>query len=125
MRVVQIVWIVGFLIGTSSHITDLVQYGTQAYAEHPIVVRLFWTSLTIIDPLTALLLVLRQRAGIILAIVVILADIVVNWTVFAVVDGTPLFGAVDQTVLAAFIVVTARMMWHWFPGGRRSHRSTD
>ncbi|WP_345215563.1 hypothetical protein [Georgenia halophila] len=111
----MVVWIVGFLIGTTTHILDLVAGGLGTYAEVPTPLRLFWVSLTVIDPVTAALLALRRRAGIVLALIVILVDIAVNWTVFATVGGHPLFGVVNQTLFAAILLVTAPILWRWFP----------
>lgn len=112
---ILVVWIVGFLIGTTTHVLDLVAGGLETYAEFPTALRLFWVSLTVIDPITAALLALRRRAGIVLALIVILADIAVNWTVFATVGGNPLFGVVNQTVFAAILLATAPILWRWFP----------
>lgn len=75
---IQVVWIAGFLIGTTSHVLDLIAGGADTYGEFPLVLRMFWLSLTVLDPLTVLLLLLRKRAGIILGVVVILTEIAVN-----------------------------------------------
>ena len=81
--VILVVWIAGFLVGTASHVLDLVAGGVDTYGGFPIALRAFWLSLTVLDPLTVLLLLLRKRAGIVLGLVVILADIAVNWTVYS------------------------------------------
>ncbi|WP_454131442.1 hypothetical protein [Microbacterium lacticum] len=112
--VVLVVWIAGFLIGTASHVLDLIAGGADTYGEFPPALRVFWFSLTVLDPLTVLLLLLRKRAGIILGLVVILADIAVNWTVFFTIGGNPLFGVVNQTLFAVFLLATAPALWRWF-----------
>lgn len=109
--VVLAVWILGFLIGAASHIADLIAGGTAVYEQFHAGLRLFWISLTLLDPLTAALLALRRRAGIVLALVVILTDIAVNWTVYFTVSGSPLSGVVNQTLFAAILLVTAPMLW--------------
>ena len=53
-----------------------------------------------LDPLAVLLLLLRKRAGIVLGLLIILADITVNWTVLLTIGGNPLFGVVNQTLFA-------------------------
>ncbi len=111
---IQIVWIAGFLIGTASHVLDLIAGGADTYGESPTALRVFWLSLTALDPLTVLLLMLRKRAGIILGLVVLLADIAVNWTVLFTIGGNPLFGVVNQTVFAVFLLATAPALWRWF-----------
>ncbi|MGA1838843.1 hypothetical protein VD659_18140 [Herbiconiux sp. 11R-BC] len=114
LRVFQVVWVLGFLVGTTTHTADLIVGGLNAYSDFPLGVRLFWVSLTILDPATAALIIFRRRSGIVLGIAVIVADIAVNWTVFAVIGGLPLFGVISQSLFAVLILVTARPLWRWF-----------
>jgi hypothetical protein len=107
-------WVLGFLVGTTTHTADLIVGGSNAYSDFPLGVRLFWALLTILDPATAALIMFRRRSGIVLGIAVIVADIAVNWTVFALVGGLSLFGVISQSLFAALILVTARPLWIWF-----------
>jgi hypothetical protein len=116
--VFQILWVVGFLIGTTTHTADLIFGGLDVYGGFPAGVRLFWVSLTILDPVTVVLIILRRRSGIVLGSAVIISDIAVNWTVFATIGGLSLFGVVNQSLFAVLIAVTARPLWNWF--GRSS-----
>jgi len=122
IRVIQAVWVLGFLVGTTTHTADLITGGLDAYGSFPLGVRLFWVSLTILDPATATLIIFRRRSGIVLGIAVIVADIAINWSVFALVGGLSLFGVISQSLFAALILVTARPLWRWFepssPRGR-------
>lgn len=120
--VIQFVWIAGFLIGAASHVLDLISGGADTYGEFPTSLRVFWLSLTVLDPLTALLVLLRKRAGIVLGLVVILADITVNWAVFFTIGGNPLFGVVNQTVFAVFLLATAPALWRWFRSAQKQGR---
>jgi hypothetical protein len=43
-----------------------------------------------------------------------IADISVNWTVFAVVGGLSVFGMICQSLFAVLVFVTARALWIWF-----------
>lgn len=110
----QVVWVLGFLVGTTTHTADLIVGGVNAYSDFPLGVRLFWVSLTFLDPATAALIIFRRRSGIVLGIAVIVADIAVNWTVFVVVGGLSLFGVISQSLFAVLIFVTARPLWRWF-----------
>ena len=114
LRVFQVVWVLGFLVGTTTHTADLIVGGLNAYSDFPLGVRLFWVSLTIIDPATAALIIFRRRSGIVLGIAVIVADIAVNWTVFAMVGGLSLFGVLSQSLFAVLILATVRPLWRWF-----------
>jgi hypothetical protein len=86
----------------------------NAYNDFPFGVRLFWVSLTFLDPATTALIIFRRRSGIVLGIAVIVADIAVNWTVFVMVGGLSLFGVISQSLFAVVIRVTARPLWRWF-----------
>jgi hypothetical protein len=128
LRVFQVAWVLGFLVGTTTHTADLIVGGVNAYSGFPLGVRLFWASLTILDPATAALIIFRRRSGIVLGIAVIVADIAVNWTVFALVGGLSLFGVISQSLFAVLILVTARPLWRWFGqsfarGGARRNRT--
>ncbi|WP_314138688.1 hypothetical protein [uncultured Plantibacter sp.] len=114
LRVFQILWVVGFLVGTTTHTADLILGGLDVYGGFPPGVRLFWVTLTVLDPITAVLIVLRRRSGIVLGIAVIVADIAVNWTVFVLLGGLSWFGVINQSLFAVLIVVTARPLWIWF-----------
>ncbi|MCD2442825.1 hypothetical protein LQ757_11125 [Agromyces sp. SYSU K20354] len=123
VRVVWVLWIVGYLIGTSTHVAELVAGGAQTYAGFPMGLRVFWMSLTVLDPLIVVLLLFRHRAGIILGVAVILIDIAVNWTVYATIGGNPLFGVINQTLFAILIVTTAHLLWRWFTASARGGRA--
>ncbi|MDN4640343.1 hypothetical protein QCD70_08830 [Agreia sp. PsM10] len=105
---------IGFLVGTTTHTADLIIGGLDAYSGFPVGVRLFWVTLTILDPATAVLIICRRRSGVVLGSAVIVADIAVNWTVFAVVGELSYFGVISQSLFALLIVVTARPLWRWF-----------
>jgi len=115
IRVIQLVWIAGFLVGTTTHVVDLALAGIDVYAHFPPATRLFWVSLTVLDPLTALLIALRNRAGVVLGVLVMLADVAVNWTVFATTDDFGLPGLVNQSLFCAFVLLTARPLWTHLP----------
>lgn len=119
---VQAAWVIGFLVGTTTHTADLILGGLDVYSGFPVGVRLFWVTLTILDPVTAALIIFRRRSGIVLGAAVIITDIAVNWTVFTVVGGLSLFGVINQSLFAVLIVITARSLWTWF--GRSSARES-
>ena len=106
-RVIRALWIAGFGIGTTTHVLDIVIGGAGVYAGFPLVLRAFWLSLTVLDPLVIALLARRRRTGVALGSAVIVADIAVNWTVLATVGGIPVWGAVNQTLFAILVLATA------------------
>ncbi|MFD6133786.1 hypothetical protein, partial [Isoptericola sp. NPDC060257] len=103
----RLLWMAGFLVGTTTHVVDLVLGGADVYAGFPAGVRAFWVALTLVDPLVVALLLLRRRAGVVLGVVVMVADVAVNGTVLAT-TGEGLTGLVPQSLFGAFVLVTAR-----------------
>lgn len=67
-RIILSVGITGFLVGTGSHIVDLAIGGLNTYAQFPTGLRIYWVSLTLLDPLTIALLASRRRVGTVLAL---------------------------------------------------------
>ena len=120
VRIVQALWIVGYLIGTSTHAADLLLGGTNAYSSFPAPLRLFWILLTVLDPLIVVLILLKKQAGVILGVVVIVIDVGVNATVYATIGGLSLFGVLCQTLFGILILVTARPLSAWFTAINRS-----
>ena len=114
IRIAQLIWIAGFLVGTTTHIADLVFGGSDVYSGYPDAVRLFWVSLTVLDPLAVVLIALRSRAGVPLGVLIMIADVTVNLSVAATVGGLSLFGLVNQSLFCAFVLITARPLWRAF-----------
>ena len=122
VRVLRYLWIAGFAIGTTTHVLDIVLGGAEVYDGFPTVVKVFWLSLTIVDPVVIILLVVAPRSGIVLALAVILVDIAVNWMVFTTIGGLSLFGVMCQTSFAVLLVVTADRLWKAFSDPSRGRR---
>jgi len=112
-RIIQLVWVAGFLIGTTTHLLDLIAGGIETYGGFPTGLRAYWISLTVLDPLAVLLLLLRRRSGVVLGLAIILSDIAVNWTVFFTIGGHALFGVVNQSLFAIILLATAVPLWRW------------
>jgi hypothetical protein len=117
-RIFRVIWIVGYLIGTSTHIADLAFGGADTYAGFPDSLRLFWVSLVLLDPLVVLLLVRRKRAGVVLGVVVIVVDVAVNVTVYATLGGISAFGIINQGLFGVVVLVSATRLWEWFGSTR-------
>ncbi len=111
-------WIVGYLVGTTTHVTDLILGGVDTYSDFPMPVRLFWTSLTIVDPVVVILLLLRRQAGVVLGVTVIVIDVAVNATVYFTLGGLSPFGLLNQTLFGLFVLATARSLSSLFTQAR-------
>jgi hypothetical protein len=119
IRIVRLLWMAGFLIGTTTHVVDLVLGGAEVYAGFPDGARLFWVSLTLLDPVIVLLIGLRRRAGIVLGVVVMIADVAVN---AAIPGGATPSGLVALAVFGAFVLLTAYPLWRAFSSPTRPPR---
>ena len=86
--------------GTAKHVLDLVASGGSPYPELPTWLRVYFVALTVLDPLAAVLLVLRRRSGVVLAVAVLVTDAAANgWASYAL-DPVP-GGRVGQAVITA------------------------
>lgn len=75
------------LIGTTTHALWIAEHGIYATAANtPFYSTLFWDSLTFLDLLAALLLIFRPKTGIILTLVIIVTDVLHNYTYFIIKD---------------------------------------
>ena len=110
VRIIRILWVVGFFVGTTTPVVDLVIGGPDVYAGFPDVVRLFWVSLTLLDPLAIILIALRLRASVVLAIAIMAADIAVNSAMVAT-HGLPVPGLINQLAFGLLVLATAPLLW--------------
>jgi hypothetical protein len=122
VRVIFGSYSIGFLVGTHTHITGIWQQGFLAVAtKAPLLLNVYWDSLTLLDPLTVFLLWSRPRVGISLAILIMLTDILINTYTYATgFFGPPVPGMIPvwllmQSLFATFVFVTAPVVMEKIP----------
>ena len=109
-----------FLAGTYTHVAGLVRRGFLAFPV-PLSVGVFWDALTLLDPLTVLLLWWHPKAGIRLGLAIMIADICVNTcTYLAGYWGPPVPNTVprhlfDQALFGVFLFATAPLAFRRLP----------
>ena len=111
-RIAKIIWTVGFAIGTTTHLLDLLHGGWLPYDFRPLPWNIYWTSLTFLDPLAALLVWLRERWGVVLGVTIMASNVLVNgYTVF--IAGYDEFypGLALQSAFALFVFFVAWRHW--------------
>ncbi|MFF4392886.1 hypothetical protein ACFY0G_40125 [Streptomyces sp. NPDC001552] len=69
----------GLLVGAAVHVTDLLQHGLRPYDWAPRWLNIYWSSLALLDPLAAALLIGGKRRGTDLACVILTTDLAANW----------------------------------------------
>jgi len=77
-RLIVGVLVAGFAIGTTTHTLQLVNRGWVVFAAAPVWMNVYWTALTFLDPLAAVLLIRARRAGLALALAIMVSDVAVN-----------------------------------------------
>lgn len=77
-RAAVVVLVSGFAIGTVTHTLQLVSTGWIVFDDAPTWMNVYWTALTLLDPLAALLLLLKQRLGLVLGVAIMLSDVGIN-----------------------------------------------
>lgn len=71
---------------------------------------LFWTALTFIDPLAAILLMARPMLGLALTVAIIVSDVVINSWV-GLIYGIDIASFLAQLLFLAFVMLTVRIAW--------------
>lgn len=110
--IAKIIWSVGFLIGTTTHSLDLFHGGWLPYDFMPMGFNIYWTSLTLFDPLAALLIWVRERWGIVLGMAIMASNVTVNgYTAFIAGNEAFYFSLALQTAFAAFVFFVSLQHW--------------
>ena len=110
--IAKAIWTLGFLIGTTTHTLDLINYGWLPYDFRPLPWNIYWTSLTFLDPTAALLIWVREGWGIVLGVAIMASNVLVNgYTAFGVGVEEFYFALSLQSAFAVFVFW---MAWrHW------------
>jgi hypothetical protein len=108
---IRIVWIFCLVAGTYNHSVILIHHGWDwRYGGMPIGTVIFWTSLTLLDPLVAILLLLKPKPAAIMLIILMACDVVNNtWVVLK--YGGEGWMVAGQWVFLVFILTTIGFVW--------------
>ncbi len=102
------VLVAGFAIGTTTHTLHLINVGWIVFDNAPTWMNVYWTALTALDPLAAVLLIWRRPVGLALGAAIILSDVGINsYALYGL--GLP-FGFLSlqlQTLFCGFLVGAA------------------
>ena len=108
------IYMLGFLAGTVSHIIDIWHGGFMPYNSSPLLLNVYWTSLTFFDPLAIFLLFYFPYAGMALAVFIMISDIAVNLYVTYVFNHGDIFSSwilVSQILFGLFVFITVPVAW--------------
>lgn len=108
-HIARLVWALGLLVGASTHVAAIFRCGLCS-AGVPIPTVVFWNALTVLDPLAAVLLFVRPRAGVVLTVAIMVADVAHNVWAFTAMPMI-VWPVVLQAAFLAFVVVAAPIVW--------------
>ena len=77
-KLIYCVYILAYVIAASTHTRDLLIGGFLPYDGYPLWANIFWTSLTVADPVAIIILLLSLRKGVITYAVIIFSDVIIN-----------------------------------------------
>jgi hypothetical protein len=112
LQIARWVYTIGFLAGTYTHARGILTHGFLA-TPVPVAIGFYWDTLTVLDPLTVLLLWWRPKLGLWLAVAIMGSDISVNtWVYVAGYFGVPTAHMVplslfEQSLFGLFVFLTA------------------
>lgn len=81
VKVIFAIYIFGFSYGTTNHIIDIHRDGLLGYDYVPLPINIYWTLLTILDPLAIILLLFLPFWGMVLSVLIMSTDLAVNISV--------------------------------------------
>jgi hypothetical protein len=112
LQITRWVYAIGFLAGTYTHARGILTNGFLA-TPVPVAIGLYWDTLTVLDPLTVLLLWGRPKLGLWFAVAIMVSDISVNTGVYlAGYFGAPTthmvpLSLLEQSLFGLFVLLTA------------------
>ena len=127
VRVVVGAAVAVFVYGTAVHLGQLAAGGWHPYRGLPGWLAGYFVSLTVLDPVAAVLLACRRRAGLLLGCAVLLSDAAGNgYADYAVRPGQGVTagraGQAVVTMLAIALLAAAPRVWPWLRPGSRAAR---
>ena len=115
VRLIFALYIFGLAYGTRNHIIDICNDGFLGYTYVPLPINIYWTSLTVLDPLAIILLLFSSFSGMLLSVFIMATDIAVNVSValyFYFKTGTfTLDRLLLQVAFGIFVFVTVPIAW--------------
>ena len=115
--IILVVFVLAFAGATYNHIMDIVNGGVFPYTEAwgtPVSLNLYWTSLTILDPLAIAVLLMNVRAGYVVALCIMFTDVPINLYANTYYWSLALHKNYDllmQMAFLIFLLFTVRRVW--------------
>lgn len=123
MRAIVAGFVLLLAYGTVVHLLQHLASGSRPHPALPGWLRVYFSALTVLDPLAAFLLARRHRTGVVLSVTVFVTDAAANgWANYALDDTagvtTGRVGQAAITMLALALLLAVPRLWRATPGGR-------
>lgn len=102
-RILLMIYIIGFSVGVCTHTLDLIEGGWLPYTHVPDWKNIFWTSLTVLDFLTIILIVRYVFSGVLFSNLIIISDVIINTQIFTVFND---YKILMQLTFGLYILIT-------------------
>lgn len=93
-----------------NHVSEIIKFGFLPYHRAPLWLNIYWTSLTFIEPIAIIAIVLKKNIGIYLCMAIIVSDVIINFfSTFVYFGGLRQlfdFRFICQVVFMAFVLST-------------------
>lgn len=114
VKLVFVIYMLCFLWATKNHILDIWRGGFLPYTYAPLALNIYWTSLTLLDPLAITLLYYLPYHGMVLAVLIMVSDIAVNLYATYSLWNSDLFSNILlqlQMLFGIFLFLTVPILW--------------
>ncbi len=109
IRLILVVYIIGFGIGTTTHIIDIINWGILPNDTAPDWKNIYWSSLTILDFIAIILILKSIAPALILANSIMISDVLINTNVLTYFNN---YKIVLQIIFGFFVLITTPVIIH-------------
>jgi hypothetical protein len=108
IKLILVLYIVGFAIGTTTHTIGIVRDGFFPYHDVPLWKNIYWTSLTFLDLLAVFLVFKSLIPALCISNLIIISDIIINTKGFQFFND---FNIYFQILFGLYIVITTPIIF--------------
>jgi len=108
IKLLLLIYIVGFAIGTTNHAIELVKGGFLPYTYAPLWKNIYWTALTFIDLFAVFLIIKSLIPALWISNLIMISDIIINTNGFQFHDN---FNIYFQTIFGLYILITTPIIF--------------
>jgi hypothetical protein len=101
-------YIIGFLVGFTTHTIDLINGGFLPYNQVPLWKNIYWTSLTVLDLAVCIIMLIKIKWGLIIANLIMISDVLINTRLLTIFSG---YKIGMQIVFCLFVMLTTPLIF--------------